>query len=109
MMFAGDHQVRHVYPDVPHSEHPKPSWYGKSVGHYEGDTLLVDTIGQNTKTFVDNYGTPHTERLDVVERWKSIDSGNTLEVNIRVDDPDTFYEIVVGCKAATRLRRARRF
>src|SRR5579859_4746430 len=49
MVFTGDAQVRRIYLDVPHSEHPKPSWYGESVGHYEGDTLVVDTVGMNNK------------------------------------------------------------
>src|SRR5262245_19841425 len=80
-MFAGDAQVRRVYLNVLHSENPKLSWYGESVGHYEGDTLVVDTIAQNTKTFVDNYRTPHTEKLRVAERWKLIDDGKMLEVN----------------------------
>src|SRR5580692_10958387 len=75
MIFSGDHQVRHVYMDAPHSENPQPSWYGESVGHYEGDTLVIDTIGQNTKTFVDNYRTPHTAQLHVVERFHMIESG----------------------------------
>jgi hypothetical protein len=67
----GDYQVRHVYLNVPHSANPKPSWYGESVGHYEnGDTLVVDTIGMNDKTYVDNYLTPHTTQLHVVERFK---------------------------------------
>jgi hypothetical protein len=92
IIFSGDQQVRHVYLDVPHSEHLTPSWYGESVGHYEGDTLVVDTIGQNTKTFVDNYRTPHSEKLHVIERWRLIDGGQMLEVNIRVGDPDTFNE-----------------
>jgi len=55
-----DQQIRHIYMNVPHSKNLKPSWYGESVGHYEGDTLVVDTIGLNDKTFVDNYRTPHT-------------------------------------------------
>ena len=83
-------QVRHIYLDVPHSANVKPSWYGESVGHYEGDTLVADTIGVSTKTVVDSYRTPHTEKLHVVERWRLIDGGNGLEVNITVDDPDTF-------------------
>jgi hypothetical protein len=45
-----DSQVRHIYMDVPHTRNPKPSWYGESIGHYEGDTLVVDTVGLNTKT-----------------------------------------------------------
>src|SRR5215831_10751384 len=65
----GDQQVRRVLLDVPHSKPLKPSWYGESIGHYEnGDTLVVDTIGLNDKTFVDNYLTPHTTEIHVVER-----------------------------------------
>src|SRR6202162_2749307 len=60
MIFTGDQQVRHVYMDVPHSPSLKPSWYGESVGHYEGDELVIDPIGQSTRTFVDLYRTPHT-------------------------------------------------
>jgi hypothetical protein len=92
MIFSGDQQVRHVYLGVPHSANPAPSWYGESVGHYEGDALVIDTIGLNAKTFVDNYRTPHTEKLHVVERWKLIEDGKTLEVTLKVDDPDTYNE-----------------
>jgi len=84
--------VRHVYLNVPHTPNVKPSWRGESIGWYEGDTLVVDTIGQNTKTVVDRFGTPHTEKLHVVERWRVIDQGLTLRVDIEVDDPDTFYQ-----------------
>ena len=83
-------QTRHIYLNVPHTEHPKPSWHGESVGHYEGDELVVDTIGLNDRTFVDNYRTPHTEQMHVVERFKMIDGGNTLQVFVTVDDPGAF-------------------
>jgi hypothetical protein len=89
MIFAGDAQVRRIYFDVPHTANPKPSWYGESVGHYEGDTLIIDTIAMNTKSYVDHYRTPHTEKLHVVERWKLVNA-STLEVVFTVDDPDTF-------------------
>ena len=92
MIFSGDAQVRRIYLDVPHSANPKPSWFGESVGHYEGDTLVVDTIGMNDKTYLDNFRTPHSEKLHVVERFKMIDDGKTLEVTFRVDDPDTFNQ-----------------
>jgi hypothetical protein len=92
MIFSGDEQVRRVYLDVAHSPNPKPSWYGESVGHYEDDTLVVDTIGMNAKTYLDNFRTPHTEKLHVVERYKLVDDGKTLQVTFRVEDPDTFYE-----------------
>jgi hypothetical protein len=62
------HKARYVYLNEPHSANVKPSWLGESVGHYEGDTLVVDTIGLNTRTVVDSFRTPHTEKLHVVER-----------------------------------------
>ncbi len=102
MIFSGDAQVRRVYLDVPHSADLTPSWYGESVGHYEGDTLVVDTVGLNDKTFIDNYRTPHTAKLHVVERYKLIDGGKTLQVTFRVEDPDTFYQ---PWSAIGKLRR----
>jgi hypothetical protein len=88
----GDRHARHIYMDVPHSANPKPSWFGESVGHYEGDNLVVDTTGFNTKTFVDNYRTPHTDKLHVVERFHMIDGGKTLEVQFTVEDRDTYNQ-----------------
>ena len=100
----GDVQVRHVYLDVPHSANPKPSWYGESVGRYEGDELVVDTIGFNDKTFVDDsYNLPHTTQLHVVERFKVIEEGKTLEVNVTVEDPGAFN---APWYAIARYRRA---
>jgi len=90
MIWQMDHQVRHVYLNVPHSENPKPSWYGESVGRYEGDTLVVDTVGQNTKTFVDNYRTPHTDQLHVVERFRLANAETRIEATVTVDDPGAF-------------------
>jgi hypothetical protein len=89
--------------NVSHSANPKPSWYGESIGHYEGDTLVVDTIALNDKTSVDNYRTPHSEKLHVVERWKMIDDGKMLELTMRVDDPETYNE---PWSAVRRYRRA---
>jgi len=92
MMWQMDHQIRHIYLNVPHSANVKPSWYGESVGHYEGDTLVVDTIGQNTQTYVDNYRTPHSEKLHVVERFRMTNGGKNLQADIMVDDPASFKQ-----------------
>jgi hypothetical protein len=92
MIFSGNLEVRHIHLNVPHAANVKPSWYGDSVGHYEGDTLVVDTIGLNDKTFVDAYRTPHSEKLHVTERWRLIENGDKLEVLIGIDDPDTFNQ-----------------
>ena len=119
IMNEGDNQVRHVRLNVLHSKNPKPSWYGESVGHYEnGDTLVVDTIGFNDKTYLDNYLTPHTTQLHVVERFKlgeggagdhpsgttaedvprfkAGEVGKTLQVSITVEDPGAFTRAWTG-------------
>lgn len=91
VMYQGG-RVRHVYMNVPHTKNPAPSWYGESIGHYEGDTLVVDTIGLNTVTFVDGYRTPHTTQEHVIERFKIVNGGKALDVSFTVDDPGTFYK-----------------
>jgi hypothetical protein len=90
MIWMQNHQIRRVYLDVPHSASVTPSWYGESVGRYEGDALVVDTIGISEKSFVDNYQTPHTDRLHVIERFHLVDGGKTLEVDVHVEDPGAF-------------------
>ena len=92
MLDEGSQHARRIYLNVPHSQNVEPSWFGESVGWYEGETLVVDTIGISTKSFVDSYRTPHTEKLHVVERWRLIDGGNMLQVDITVDDPETYYQ-----------------
>jgi len=75
ILYANDYAVRYVYMNRKHPEHVTPSWYGDSVGHYEGDTLVIDTVGIKVGPFamVDMYGTPHTEALHVVERYRLLD------------------------------------
>jgi hypothetical protein len=91
--------------NVPHSENLKPSWYGESVGHYEGDTLVVDTIGLNDKTVLDVYRTPHTAKLHVVERWRMVDGGKAMEAVFTVEDPDAFYEPWTGMRRYRRVEQ----
>jgi len=89
-LYERDHQMRHVYLNVPHSDDPERTWYGDSVGHYEGNTLVVDTIGQNDLTHVDRFATPHSDRIHVVERYWISDDGQTLEAEVFVEDPVAF-------------------
>ena len=89
LLYERDHQIRHIYLNVAHSDALGPTWYGDSIGHYEGDTLVVDTIGMNTKTLVDRYGTPHSDNLHTVERYR-IQPDGTLEVSVLVEDPIAF-------------------
>jgi hypothetical protein len=94
MIWQRDHMVRRIYLTDKHSDNVKPSWFGESIGHYEGgDTLVVDTIGLSTKnSYIDNFRTPHTEKEHVVERFKLAPDGNRLDAQVLVEDPDTFNE-----------------
>ena len=75
ILYGYNHQVRHVRMNAKHPDHVTPSWYGDSVGRYEGDTLIVDTVGMKIGPYsmVDWYGTPHSEALHVVERYRMLD------------------------------------
>src|SRR5579883_385231 len=92
MIWQRDHFVRRIYLTDKHSEHVSPSWFGESIGHYEGgDTLVVDTVGLSTKTsYIDNFRTPHSEKLHVVERFTIERGGKGMRALVTVEDPDTF-------------------
>jgi hypothetical protein len=90
MILSSFNDVRHIHLTDKHSANVKTSWYGESIGHYEGDTLVVDTIGLDDRTLVDGFGTPHTKQLHVIERFHLIEDGKVLEANIHVEDPGAF-------------------
>lgn len=92
IMWQRDQHVRRIYLNQPHSQNPKPSWNGESVGRYENGELVVDTIGfsEHEFGFIDNWRTPHTKDLHVVERWKVVDGGNAIEATVTVEDPGVF-------------------
>ena len=90
MILSSKQEVRHIYMTDKHSTEVKPSWYGESIGHYEGDALVVDTVGIDERTWVDGFGTPHTKEFHVIERFHLTEDGNVLEVNLRVEDPGAF-------------------
>src|SRR5467141_3986144 len=75
MVYRQGHELRYVRMNEPHPAQVTPSWYGDSVGHYEGDTLVIDTVGIKVGPFamVDMYGTPHSPALHVVERYRLLD------------------------------------
>ena len=75
ILYVFDHEVRHVRLNEAHPAQVTPSWFGDSVGYYEGDILVIDTVGIKTGpyTMVDQFGTPHTDKLHVVERYRLID------------------------------------
>jgi hypothetical protein len=92
MIWQRDHMVRRVFMTDRHSEKVKPSWFGDSIGRYEdGNALVVDTVGLSTQnSYIDNFHTPHTEKLHVVERFTLDPDGKRLTAIAKVEDPDTF-------------------
>jgi hypothetical protein len=87
LIWQRDHVVRRVYMNRAHTGAPKPSWYGESVGHYEGNVLVIDTIGLSPKAPIDNWRTPHSEELHVVERFQLVNGGDVLQAIVTVEDP----------------------
>src|SRR6266550_5409923 len=85
MIYQTDHQVRHIRMNAQHPANVTPSWYGDSVGHYEGDTLVIDTVGIKVGPFamLDMFGTPFTEALHVIERYRLLDYEAVKEWNER--------------------------
>jgi hypothetical protein len=82
-LYLRDHEFRHVRLNQPHPAHVTPSWYGDSVGHYEGDTLVIDTVGVKTDrplAMLDFFGTPYTQALHVVERYRLLPLAATVRI-----------------------------
>ena len=119
MIYRHGNEVRRVRLNQQHPAQVTPSWYGDSVGHYEGDTLVIDTVGIKTGPYsmVDMYGTPQSPALHVVERYRLLDfeaaqewyarndkenfraggreidfsyRGKVLQLHFTVEDPDVF-------------------
>jgi hypothetical protein len=90
MLFEYDHYVREIYTDG--RKHPPdldPTWMGNSIGWYDGDTLVVDTVGFNDKTWLDRVGHPHSDQLHLVERFRRVDH-DTLTDTMTIDDPKAY-------------------
>ena len=84
------HTYRQIFMDGrEHPEDPRPTWYGHSIGRWEGETLVIDTIGLNDIFWLDSGGTPHTEQLHMIERWTRTDY-TTLRRDVTIEDPEAF-------------------
>lgn len=90
LLYERSHDFREVYMDGrEHPKDPDPSWWGHSIGKWDGDTLVIDSIGFNDKTWLDYQGLPHTEALHVIERYTRVDHDN-LRLNLTIDDPKAY-------------------
>jgi hypothetical protein len=99
---AGAHRV--VYMDGrKHPDDLLPTWWGHSIGRWEGDTLVVDTVGYNDKFWFDSRGTPHTEQLHTIERFTRLSWGR-LKNELTIEDPGAFTRPVTMTFTARLLR-----
>jgi hypothetical protein len=89
LLFEEQHTFRAIRINQPHLPDPDPGWFGDSVGHWEGDTLVIDTIGFTDRTTLDFTGMPHSEDMHVIEHMRRVDA-RTLEDLITIEDPKTF-------------------
>jgi hypothetical protein len=87
MLFEGNiHSFRQIFLDRTEHLKVKDLWYGDSIGHWDGDTLVVDTVGFNDRFWFGMSGEPHTTQLHVIERYHRRDYGN-MDIQITIDDP----------------------
>ena len=96
MFFEREHAWRQIWTDG--RQHPKdvePTYMGDSIGRWEGDMFVVDSVGFNDKTWLDFYGNPHSEQMHLVERYKRVDH-KTLTMQLIIDDPKTYTETWVS-------------
>jgi hypothetical protein len=102
MLFEEQNHFRVIRMGGTHPADPDPSWMGDSIGHWEGDVLVVDTVGLNDRATIDMVGTPQSEKIHLVERYRRV-GPDRIELAITVDDPGTFSK---PWTIASALRRA---
>jgi hypothetical protein len=93
MIYLNGNHRRLIHVNAKHSGNPNPAWAGESVGHYEGgDTLVIDTVAIAVRdvSSIDRFGTPHTEAMRVVERYRIAPDRRSIAVVFSVEDPGTF-------------------
>ena len=93
---GNSHSYRQIFMDGrKHPEDPTPTWYGHSIGHWEGDTLVIDTIGLNDKFWIDRSGFPQTEQLHMVERWTRFNY-TTMRRVVTLEDKGAFTKPITA-------------
>ena len=102
MLIEGNiHSFRQIFLDrTAHPKNLEPLWYGDSIGQWDGDTLVVDTVGFNDRFWFDMAGHPHTTQLHVVERYHRRDYGN-MDIKVTIDDPGAYSKPWVSNRVAT--------
>ena len=103
ILFEGNiHSYRQIFMNGKHPDDPDPTWYGHSIGHWDGNTLVVDTVGFNDKFWFDYKGHPHTEKLHTVERYTRTDLGH-MSIEVTIDDPGAYTKPFTTAGKATLM------
>ncbi|HTW65166.1 MAG TPA: hypothetical protein VME17_11145 [Bryobacteraceae bacterium] len=103
ILYEGNiHSYRQIFMNGKHPDDPDPTWYGHSIGHWEGNTLVVDTVGFNDKFWFDYKGHPHTEKLHTIERYTRTDFGH-MAIEVTIDDPGTYVKPFTTIGKATLM------
>ena len=108
MFFEREHEWRQIWTDGRgHPKDPEPTWMGDSIGKWEGDTFVVDTIGLNEKSWLDFYGDPHSDDIHLIERYKRVDH-DTLTLQLIVEDPKAYTATWVGDTKTYKLLKGKK-
>jgi len=103
ILFEGNiHSYRQIFMNAKHPDDPDPTWYGHSAGRWEGNTLVVDTVGFNDKFWFDYKGHPHTEKLHTIERYTRTDMGH-MSIEVTIDDPGAYTKPFTTVGRATLM------
>ena len=106
--FEWHHDWREVFVDrqLPAADKVEPTWNGTSVGKWEGDVFVVDSIGFDDRTWLDKFGYPHSENMKLQERYRRVDA-DTLELTMTITDPEMYTRPWVSDTKLFRIDRAK--
>ena len=108
MFFEREHAWRQIWTDGrSHPQDPDPSWMGDSIGRWDGDTFVVDTVGFNDESWLDFYGDPHSEDMHVMERYKRVDH-DTLTLQLVIEDPKAYTATWTGDTKIFKLLKGKK-
>lgn len=92
ILFENQHTFRIIHTDGrSHTKEVDPTWFGDSIGKWDGDTLVVDTVGLDDRTWLDTAGHEHSDQLHLVERFQKVDNNN-IKWTVTFEDPKFFTE-----------------
>jgi hypothetical protein len=108
MFFEREHEWRQIWTDGrSHPKNMEPTWMGDSIGKWDGDTFVVDTVGLTEKSWLDFYGDPHSDDMHLIERYKRVDY-DSLTLQVIVEDPKAYTSTWVGDTKTYKLLKGKK-